>query len=406
MRILIYGINYKPEIVGIGKYTGEMAEWLSNDGNEVRVICAPEYYPKWKSNKNKFYIEELNNIKVFRCPLFLPKKQNGIKRIIHLLSFSISSVKYLLVNISFKPDLIIVIAPSFLCAPLGLLYSFLSGHKTKSWIHIQDLEIDLAFSLKIIRHLPIKKLLFLFEKSILKRFDYISAISQSMRETIINKGITNKEIFYIPNWIEINSENSIKNKYRNKAFYKQKYNLNSDSIIVMYSGTLNDKQDINLIIKAVEYIGDKENIFWFFSTEGKSKNKLINSIGNKKNVKILPLQKQEKLEEWLNFADIHIIPQKKGTDKFLLPSKVMAIIKSGSPFIATASKYSELGEITEKMGIRVNPDDHINFSEAILKLSSDKLLRKRLGNSCKDYLLENFEKNNILQKLSKKIKKI
>ncbi len=32
MRILIYGINYAPELTGIGKYTGEMAEWLSAPG--------------------------------------------------------------------------------------------------------------------------------------------------------------------------------------------------------------------------------------------------------------------------------------------------------------------------------------------------------------------------------------
>ena len=27
-RILIYGINYYPELTGIGRYTAEMAEWL------------------------------------------------------------------------------------------------------------------------------------------------------------------------------------------------------------------------------------------------------------------------------------------------------------------------------------------------------------------------------------------
>jgi glycosyltransferase involved in cell wall biosynthesis len=29
MRILIYGVNYVPELTGIGKYSGEMAEWLA-----------------------------------------------------------------------------------------------------------------------------------------------------------------------------------------------------------------------------------------------------------------------------------------------------------------------------------------------------------------------------------------
>ena len=48
MRILIHGINFSPELTGIGKYTGEMAEWLAAQGHEVRVVTAPPYYPQWK----------------------------------------------------------------------------------------------------------------------------------------------------------------------------------------------------------------------------------------------------------------------------------------------------------------------------------------------------------------------
>jgi len=29
MRLLIYGLNFSPELTGIGKYTGEMAVWLA-----------------------------------------------------------------------------------------------------------------------------------------------------------------------------------------------------------------------------------------------------------------------------------------------------------------------------------------------------------------------------------------
>jgi len=29
MKILIYGINFSPELTGIGKYTGEMAYWFA-----------------------------------------------------------------------------------------------------------------------------------------------------------------------------------------------------------------------------------------------------------------------------------------------------------------------------------------------------------------------------------------
>ena len=48
MRILIHGINFSPELTGIGKYSGEMAEWLAARGHEVRVVTAPPYYPQWR----------------------------------------------------------------------------------------------------------------------------------------------------------------------------------------------------------------------------------------------------------------------------------------------------------------------------------------------------------------------
>ncbi len=41
LRILIYGINYWPELTGVGKYTGEMAAWLVAQGHKVRVVSPP-----------------------------------------------------------------------------------------------------------------------------------------------------------------------------------------------------------------------------------------------------------------------------------------------------------------------------------------------------------------------------
>lgn len=51
MKILIHGINYAPELTGVGKYTAEMAVLLASRGHEVRVVCAPPYYPAWRVAK-------------------------------------------------------------------------------------------------------------------------------------------------------------------------------------------------------------------------------------------------------------------------------------------------------------------------------------------------------------------
>jgi len=96
VRILIYGVNYAPELTGIGKYTGEMAEWMAGHGHDVRVVTVPPYYPEWKVRDGysgwKYSHERLNGVKVWRCPLYVPANQSGLKRILHLVSFALSSL--------------------------------------------------------------------------------------------------------------------------------------------------------------------------------------------------------------------------------------------------------------------------------------------------------------------------
>ena len=48
MRVLIYGLNFAPELTGVGRYTADMADWLQEQGHEVRVVTAYPYYPAWR----------------------------------------------------------------------------------------------------------------------------------------------------------------------------------------------------------------------------------------------------------------------------------------------------------------------------------------------------------------------
>ena len=94
MKILVYGINYSPELTGIGKYTGEMVEWMVQQGHEVRVITAPPYYPEWQVGAKYSswrYRRENGDATVWRCPLYVPKQPSTLKRLIHLGSFAFSS---------------------------------------------------------------------------------------------------------------------------------------------------------------------------------------------------------------------------------------------------------------------------------------------------------------------------
>ena len=148
MKILVYGINYSPELTGIGKYTGEMVEWLAAQGHEVRVITAPPYYPQWQVGENYSawrYKREEGAATVWRCPLYVPKQPSTLKRLLHLGSFAVSSFFPLMAQRRWKPDRIIGVVPTLFCTPGMRLLAKLSGARTV--LHIQDYEVDAMLGL-------------------------------------------------------------------------------------------------------------------------------------------------------------------------------------------------------------------------------------------------------------------
>ena len=153
LSCLIYGINYYPELTGIGKYTGEMGAWLSERGHDVQVVTAPPYYPEWRIGEGYsgrwFRSERLAGGRVLRCPLWVPPQPGGLKRLVHLLSFALSSIPALLWSLRRRPDVIIVVAPAIFCAPAAWLAARLSG--AKCWLHIQDFEVEAAFDLGLLK---------------------------------------------------------------------------------------------------------------------------------------------------------------------------------------------------------------------------------------------------------------
>jgi colanic acid biosynthesis glycosyl transferase WcaI len=179
MKILLHGINFAPELTGIGKYTGEMAVWLAEHGHEVRVVTAPPYYPEWKRRPGysswRWRTEGGAALQVYRCPLWVPQKPGGLKRIVHLLSFACSSFPVVLRQVFWRPDVVWVVEPALACAPAAALTATLAG--AKSWLHIQDFEVDAAFSMGLLKGDKARRWMTRIERWLMERFDRVSTIS-------------------------------------------------------------------------------------------------------------------------------------------------------------------------------------------------------------------------------------
>src|ERR1700722_5485183 len=85
MRIVIWGINYAPEKIGIGPCNVALCEYLAERGSEICMLTAFPYYPAWKKRQEDagriFAREKINGVRVLRCWHYVPKRLNTATRL-------------------------------------------------------------------------------------------------------------------------------------------------------------------------------------------------------------------------------------------------------------------------------------------------------------------------------------
>ncbi len=401
MRILIYGINFAPELTGIGKYTGEMAEWLASNGENVRVVTAPPYYPEWKIGEGysslKYKYENINEVAIWRSPVWIPRNKTGIYRILHLMSFAISSSYIMLKQIFWKPEVIIVIEPTLFCTPTCLFVAKLSG--AKQWLHIQDFEIDAALGLGFLASGELYRIAKSIEKKIMKQFDRVSTISCKMMERLTDVVSIEKCVFF-PNWVDTNVIYPISRC----NFFRKEWGINDDTTVVLYSGNIGRKQGLENIVKVAAKLSNKPNILFVICGEGAYKDQFITLAHGMKNIRFLPLQTIDRFNMLLNTADIHLLPQSAAAEDLVMPSKLAGILSCGGIVITTATENSELANTVSKVGGFVTPPGDVDEIVQIIKdISTTPLKQAEIRIKAREFAKDNLEKETVLSAFYSKL---
>jgi colanic acid biosynthesis glycosyl transferase WcaI len=397
VRILIVAINFAPEVTGIGKYVGEMTEWMAHSGFDVRVITAPPYYPAWSVqpgySANRYTTENLAGAKVYRCPLWVPRQPRGLTRVLHLMSFALSSLPVVLWQaVTWRPGAVLVVEPPLACAPAAWLAARVSG--ARAWLHVQDLEVDAAFDLGVLRNKFLRKLVLGLERGLMRRFDRVTSISQRMLDRLRQKGADPGRLGFFPNWVDTDVIRPLKEGSTLRATL----GVSVDTPVLLYAGNMGEKQGLEIIVEVARAFESKENALFVMCGDGAARPRIERAAAGLSNVRFIPLQPVERLNELMNLADIHLLPQRRDAEGLVMPSKLTTIMASGRPVVAGASGDSDVGRAAAAGGIVVPPGDAGAFSEAIGRLLADAGMRDRLGTSGRAYAVANWERSTILRR--------
>jgi colanic acid biosynthesis glycosyl transferase WcaI len=409
MKILIYGINFAPELTGTGKYTGEMAAWLVKQGHDVSVITAPPYYPQWQVQpgyqQRRYTLHTWHGVKVYRAPLWVPAIPSGAKRILHLVSFALTSLPVLLYCARQRPDVVMVIEPPLFCTPAAIAVARLCG--ARSWLHIQDYEVDAAFELGLLKGHTLKKWVSRLERWLMQRFDRISTISSRMLARARNKGVDDDKLVLFPNWIDITTFKTDTNQNTPWAqTYRGELGIPTNAIVAMYAGNLGGKQGLSTLAEVAQILRRRQDIHFIFCGEGPTRLELQRRCVNLAQVHFLPLQPAERLGELLTTADVHLLPQRAGAADLVMPSKLTGMLASGRPVICGAAPNTELAEVVAHCGIVVTPESSWAMARALLKLANHPARRLMLGQAARRYAQSYLHKETVLARFEQALEKI
>jgi colanic acid biosynthesis glycosyl transferase WcaI len=309
----------------------------------------------------------------------------------------LSSIPALIREMFRRPDVIFVTEPSFLNAVVSLAAAKCCG--ALSWMHVQDFELDIAFGMGQFRSRWPRRLARSIESFVMRRFDVVSTISGRMMERLAAKGVAERRRVFFPNWVDTAGIFPT----AEPGPLRRELEIPDDAIVALYSGSMGAKQGIEQLVDAARLLVDRPGILIVICGAGAGLTKLQAMAQNLPNVRFLPLQPADQLNALLNVADIHILPQKPSVADLVMPSKLLGMLASGRPVIATAQPGSEVAELVQRCGIVVPPENPVALAAAIASLSEDEPRRTRLGSQARSCAERNFERDVILGEFETKL---
>lgn len=380
MRLALLGLNYAPEPVGIGPYTHGLAQGLAAAGWQMEVVTARPYYPGWSVPPQwrgwGWRRETAEGVRVTRCPLYVPRRPTGVRRVLHHLSFAAAALGPMLAAARRRPEVVLVVAPSLLSVPVAWLAARIA--RAPLWIHVQDFEVEAAVATGLVAAGRVQRLALRCENRLLRGATLVSTISAPMAARLVGKGVAPDRVRELRNWAEPGWAPTPGGAAR----YRTQWRLGARAV-ALYSGNLANKQGVGLLVEAARRLAHRPDIAVVICGEGPTRSALEQAAAGLPNVQLHPLQPAERMGDLLALADVHLLPQLPDAADLVLPSKLANMLRSGRPVIATARAGTGLHAEVEGCGVAVPPGDPAALADAIAALVDDAPRRARLGEAAR-----------------------
>lgn len=380
MHILFLTHYFPPEVNAPASRTFENAKRWVAAGHKVTVLtCAPNHprgilYPGYKNRL--FQWDTLEGVRILRVFTFLSPNAGFLKRILNYFSYMLSAT--LLCPLVSEIDVVVSTSPQFFCGMAGLWVSLL---KRKPWVlEIRDLWPESITAVGQVINPILLRFLEGLETFLYKSADHIISVTHSFKQHIGKRGIPGERISVLTNGVDLEHFQPVSKKdlIRSGNGHAEL----AGKFVVSYIGTHGMAHGLETVLLTAEILRPYDNILFLLIGDGAERETLLrkrNEAGLE-NVLMLPQQPKEKMPEFLALSDAcMVLLKKRDIFKTVIPSKIFESMGMERPVILGVAGESK-GIIEEAdCGICIEPENHQQLADAVLKLFNDPELAAGMG---------------------------
>lgn len=347
------------------------AESLADRGDEVDVIAIKE--------KGQPDFEIIKGVKVYRIQERARDEKGKFDYLVRLVKFLVKSSLFLSRLHHKKPYQVIHVhsVPDF--EVFATLLSKLRGARIILDIH--DIVPEFyASKFKGGSGSFIFKLLVAIERASIAFADHVIISNHLWQKTLLSRSVENGKCSVILNYPD------------ESVFSKSGKRRNKEKLVMIYPGTLNWHQGLDIAIKAFSQIAEKvPNAEFHIYGSGNAKDELaelVDSLGLKNRVRLNDSVPIDQIADIMATADIGIVPKRNdpfGGEAF--STKILEFMVLGVPVIVSGTKIDRyyFNDSVVKFFEAENIDD---LADCMLRLIEDKNARESLAERAEKFVAD------------------
>jgi len=239
----------------------------------------------------------------------------------------------------------------------------------------------------------------------MRRADCVVALGVHMADKVAAKGLPRERIRVLPVWENVKEDAS-----GNWAeAFRGEHDLDRQ-FVVLYSGNMGVAHEFDAVVQAADILQDAPEIVFLMIGGGPRRGEVESQVRERglSNVRFLPYQPREALQQSLAAGDVHLVTLRAGFEGLLVPSKFVGALRVGRPLVFVGPKTGEIPDAIAagKCGVVIEPGDGKGLAAAILRLKEDKALREEMGRNAKALFEREYTREKVTAKFIELIKEV